>query len=141
MTHDGEVARRIGTTGRVNLGLDAGDSASASSWLLVGIFNGGALIFFDFSPKPKRDASGPSGLELRLGLDSGETMGLGHGDPGTSVSELAPNTQPPPAPLGDVSVSADECPAATSEAHSGTCRLCERSCCARIESVQLSLTV
>ena len=131
ITHDGEVARRSGPSAAAAgpcrlyvLGLVAGESASASSWWLVGIFSGGALIFFDFNPKPNRDASGPSGLEQRLGLDSGETMGLGHGEPGTSVSELDPSSQPP---LLELSVSDELPPAPTAEAQSGTCRLCERS--------------
>ena len=77
----GDVARRKGDGTLRNLGLVAGDRASASSWLLVGIFMGGAVIFFPRSTRRSEAIDECFGLE---GIDTG----LERGETGTRVSEL-----------------------------------------------------
>ena len=78
--------------GLLNLALVAGESANASSWLLVGILIGSAF------------RKNLCGVVVSFGLASGLTK---PGEQGTSVSELAAEAIPeiPNDPLAEVSVS------------------------------------
>ena len=78
----GDVARRNGDGILRNFGLVAGDSARASSWLLLGILIGGAVIFFPRSTRRSDE------IDECFGLDDGTERGLERGETGTSVSEL-----------------------------------------------------
>lgn len=78
----GDVARRTGVGARPNLGLVAGDSASASSWLLVGIRIGGAVTLRLRNPTQNDETSDCFGV-----VHCGE-FGIECGELGTSVSEL-----------------------------------------------------
>jgi hypothetical protein len=89
------VARRNGDAARRNFGLVAGDKARASSWLLLGILMGGAVILLPFS------ASRSEVREECLGLDEGKDRGLERGETGTSVSELVAVLSVCP-PLGEL---------------------------------------
>lgn len=79
----GDVARRTGDAALPNLGLLAGDNASASSWLLGGIRAGGTDALRLRNPTQNDETSECFGVVQRgeLGIECGEL--------GTSVSELA----------------------------------------------------